>query len=74
MKAAWPSNTQPDAPLVDRTWIGLQGSGQQSVGRVAGEGEEQMPDVLDRNAVLEQRVVDRIGQRQVVQLEETEPR
>jgi hypothetical protein len=63
------------APVTEQkvygTWISLQRSGQQSVGRIAGEGEEQMPDVLDRNAVLEQRVVDRIGKRQVVQLEET---
>ena len=54
--------------------IGLEGGGQQRIGRVAGECEKQMPDVLRRDAVLEQRVVDGVGQGQVVEFKQRAPR
>lgn len=61
---------QADPPLIYWPQVGLERSGQQSVWRIAGKGENQMSDVLHRNAVLEQRVIDRVGKRHIAQLEQ----
>src|SRR6266446_3273456 len=62
-------HAKPDPPLVDRARVGLERGGQQGVRSVARKGEKQMPDVLRRNAVLEQRIINRVDQRQIVKFE-----
>src|SRR5215472_7588135 len=60
---------QTDSPLVDASEMGLERGGQQSLRRITRKREEQMPDFLYRYAVLEQRIIDRVGKWQIVQLE-----
>ena len=56
-------DVQADAPLSDRTGIGLQRLRQQRLRGVSGEGEEEMFDALGRDTVPIERLVDRVDER-----------
>ena len=54
---------QANPPLAELAGIGLKRRGKHSVRCVTRKSEKQMPNVLRRNAMLEQRIVDRIRKR-----------